>query len=595
MWLARAAVMVLAGVLRFVGIGFGPGTPWARPDEEIFAVVALRLFSDPSPHSAETGWPELWFRAHYFVQAVLRAVWNASYGQDPNLGCAMIVDPSAMIVPVRAFTAALSVGTVWLVMRLARRVGPRSLSPNEREAISLASGLFYAVNVLVMRDAHFAVSDQVLLFFLVWMFLAAARGLDEGRIADFASCGLALGFAIGTKWTGLTFGIVPVIALGMRFRRFGASPSNAAAVIVGTLATCGAFLITNPSFLTSAQPFVDGIAGQMMRYDPNAPQAFTIYERAPIEFGLTRHLRVSLPFAFGWPLTIVGVLGTLASLLPGPRKWRPATVLLAFFTVFFHVGIVGRTTMYFARYSLPIHPGMAIAAGLAVVLGARRFAAWRARDRKAIPQLATRTALAITLLLALEPTWRSIELDWFLCLPETRDLALRYVHTLAGNAPVDVSGNYARVYGLPPRLLESCEEVLPAPLQHWVMRLGTYVDPGSLASSRPGSWPVVATAGIMGPLHSPTYSRSAEWLLLTMPYLPCDQPVNEYAVVHPPACYTELQRFEPVGIACDAQWDDQDHFYAPLWGYTSAALLSDAGSARIGPLVIVYHDDCHTR
>jgi hypothetical protein len=80
-----------------------------------------------------------------------------------------------------------------------------------------------------------------------------------------------------------------------------------------------------------------------------------------------------------------------------------------------------------------------------------------------------------------------------------------------------------------------------------------------------------------------------------MPYLPCDQPVNEYAVVRPPSCFTELRRFEPVGIACDAQWDDQDHFYAPLWGYTSDALFSGSGSARIGPLVIVYHDDCHAR
>ena len=587
--LARAGVLTLAGLLRFVGIGFAPGTPWGRPDEEIFATVALRLFSDPSPHTAETGWPELWFRAHYYVQAVLRAIWSARYGGDPNLGCVLTVDPSSMIEPVRAFTAALSVGTVWLVMRLARRVGPRSLSEGEREAVSLVAGLFYSVNVLVMRDAHFAVSDQALLFFLVWMFLAAARGLDEGHIRDFAACGLALGFAIGTKWTGLTFGIVPVIALGMRIRRFGASPSNAAAIIVGTLATAGAFLITNPTFLQSAQPFLDGISGQMLRYDPNAPQAFTIYQRAPMELGLTRHLRVSIPFAFGWPLTIVAVLGTFACLIPWRRtKQRPVTWLLAFFTVFFHVGIVGRTTMYFARYSLPEHPGLAVFGALAVVMTAKWIA-----ERWQRP-IAMRLAMAITALLALEPTWRSIELDWFLCLPETRDLALRYVHQLAGDQNVDVSGNYARVYGQPPRFLEACEEILPPPMRRWVMRLGTYPDSGSLASGRPGSWPVIGETGMMGPLHRPTYTRSAEWLLLTMPYLPCDQPVNEYAVVRPPSCFTELRRFEPVGIACDAQWDDQDHFYAPLWGYTSDALFSGSGRARIGPLVIVYHDDCHS-
>lgn len=585
--------MALATVLRFFGIGFAPTTPWARPDEEIFATVALRLFSDPSPHSAETGWPELWFRAHYWVQVFLRWLWSVRYGVDPNMGCEMVVDPAAMMVPVRIVTAAISVGTVWLVMRIARRVGPRTLSQREREAISLLAGLFYAVNVLAMRDSHFAVSDQALIFFLAWMFLAAARGLEEGKLIDFASCGLALGFAIGTKWTGLTFGLIPVLALGMRFKRFGASPTNVAALLAGTATTIAAFLITNPSFLVSAQPFLDGIAGQGLRYDPSAPQVFTIYERAPIEIGLSRHLRVSLPFAFGWPLALVAVSGTLASTLQWPWRMRPVTWLMAFFTVFFYVAIVGRTTMYYARYSLPMHPGLAVSAALAVVLAVKWAAEMRARRTPGARTPVLPIVFALAALLTIEPTFRSFEYDYFLSRPETRDLALRYVHHLVGDARVDVSGNYARVYGVPPRLLEGCEEALPPPLRRWVMRLGTAPDPGSLASGRPGSWPLVADAAIMQTLHRPTYSRTENLLLLTMPYLPCDQPVNEYAVVHPPACFTEIQRFEPVGIACDATFDDQDHIYAPLWGWTSEALFAGSDAPRIGPLVIVYRDDCH--
>lgn len=590
--LGRAAVVALAALLRFVGIGFAPSTPWGRPDEEIFADVALRLFSTPNPHTAETGWPELWFRAHYYVQALLRAIWSVRYGVDPNLGCVLALDPSRMIIPVRIVTAALSVGTVWLVMRLGRRVGPRWLSPGQREAISLIAGLFYAVDVLVMRDAHFAVSDQVLLFFLVWMFLAAARGMEEGRLVDFASCGLALGFAIGTKWTGLAFGIVPVIALGIRFRRFGAHPTNIAALLAGTAATIFAFVVTNPTFLTSSQPFLDGIAGQMLRYDPNAPQAFTIYERAPIEFGISRHLRVSLPFAFGYALTLVGVLGTLGSLTVWRKRARPATLLIAFFTLFFHVVVVGRTTMYFARYSLPIHPGMAISAALAVVMFAERFGAWRVRRGSKTPALAMRSAFALAGLLALEPTFRSIELDYYLTFPETRELAMRFVHAHAGTAPVDVSGNYARPYGVPPRLLDRCEEALPPPMRRWVMRLGTVPDPASVVGSRPGSWPAVGDAAIMETLHRPVFHRTSDWLVVAMPYLPCEQAVNQYAVMMPPACYTEVARFEPTGIGCDAVYDDQDHIYSPLWGWEWSALLPGEGEARIGPRVLVFHDDC---
>jgi hypothetical protein len=582
--LARLGILALATVLRFVGIGFAPSTPWGRPDEEIFATVALRLFTDASPHTAETGWPELWFRAHHLVQVVMRAIWHAETGVDPSLGCLMTVDWARTILPMRVVTAALSVGTVWLVMALAHRVGPRTLTPRQRDAISLAAGLFYAVNVLAMRDAHFAVSDQPLLFFLVWMLLAAARGVEEGKLIDFASCGVALGLAIGTKWTGLTFGVVPVLALAMRFRRFGASPTNVAALLVGTGATIAAFLVTNPTFLTSAQPFLDGIAGQALRYDPNAPRAFTIYRDAPIELGLTRHLRVSVPFAYGWPLTIVAILGTLSAVVPR-KHVRPATFLVAFFTLFFHVAIVGRTTMYFVRYSLPIHPGLAITAALFVVLGAERIAAWRA-----IPP--RRVALGLVAVLAIEPTLRAIELDAFLTRPETRDVAMRYVHELAGDAPVDVSGNYARLYAVPPRLLAGCEAALPPSMRRWVMRLGTYPDPGTQPSGSPAFWAQTADQAIVQTLHRPTFTRTSEHLLVTMPYLPCEQPVNEYAVAYPPSCYTELRRFDPVGIACDATWDDQDHLYAPLWGWTSEAIFAGADQPRIGPRVIVYRDDC---
>lgn len=589
---ARAAVLALAAVLRFVGIGFAPSTPWGRPDEEIFADVALRLFSTADPHSAETGWPELWFRAHYWVQAAMRAIWSARYGADPNLGCVLVVDPSRMIVPVRIVTATLSVGTVWLVMRLARRVGPRWLSPTQNEAISLLAGLFYAVDVLVMRDAHFAVSDQVLLFFLVWMFLAAARGLEEGRLVDFASCGLALGFAIGTKWTGLAFGIVPVVALVARFRRFGAHPTNVAALLAGTGATVFAFLVTNPTFITSAQPFLDGIAGQMLRYDPNAPQVFTIFERAPIELGLTRHLRVSIPFGFGYPLTLVGVLGTLASVTIWRKRARPATWLVAFFTLFFHVVVVGRTTMYFARYSLPVHPGLAVSAALAVVMFAERVAAWRARSPEALRPLAMRVTLGLAALLALEPTYRSIELDYFLTFPETRELAMRFIREHAGDAPVDVSGNYSRPYAVPPRLLDRCEQALPEPMRRWRMRLGTVPDPAGVVGTRPASWPGEADAAIMNTLHRPIFHRSAEWLIVTVPYLPCDQPTNPYGVMEIPACMTQVAEFVPTGVRCDAVFDDQDHIYTPLWGWEWSALLPSAGEARIGPRVRVYHDDC---
>jgi hypothetical protein len=226
------------------------------------------------------------------------------------------------------------------------------------------------------------------------------------------------------------------------------------------------------------------------------------------------------------------------------------------------------------------------------VMFADRLATWRTRLPEASRALAMRGTLALAGLLAFEPTFRAIELDYYLTFPETRELAMRFVRAHAGDAPVDVSGNYSRPYAVPPRLLDRWEEELPEPMRRWRMRLGTAPDPSHVVGTRPGSWPGEADAAIMETLHRPVYHRSADWLVVAMPYLPCDQPVNRYAVMLPPACYTQVAHFEPTGIGCDAVYDDQDHIYSPLWGWEWSALRPAYDEARIGPRVLVFHDDC---
>jgi hypothetical protein len=593
--LPEILVVSFATIVRFVGIGFSPSTPWGRPDEEIFQNVAMRLFSSDDPGAAATGWPEGWFRVHHLVQAALRALWSAEYGTDVHMGCALTMAPARMLLPVRVLSALLSIGTVVLVMRLARRIGPRSLGPDQRRAISIVAGLFFAVDVASVRDAHFAVSDQPLMFLFTWMMLAIARGMDRGRLVDFLSCGIAVGLAIGTKWTGLTFAIIPVLALAWRFRLDGMSPSNFSALLLGVGGALAAFLLTNPSFVHGPQPFLDGIASQTMRYDPNMPAAYTIFAEAPIELGLTRHLRVSLPFALGWPIVLLAIGGTLMCVGPWARRGGAPTFLVGFWSMFFHVVIAGRTTMYFARYSLPIHPTLCVAAAVALVLGTEalvdRFRKRRpmtAIDPERVREVALLGAIA---LVALEPTLRSIEIVSAMHTPETRERAAAYVHAHVGDAPIDITGGYSAMYGVPPRTAEACTEMLPPGFAPWVIRWGNATDPFRSVSAPPGTWSVLSEQTMFGP-HRPSAQRNSEWMLVTDPYQPCGRPFARFTSYDPPACYTEVQRWEPEGIDCDAMWDDQDHFYAPLWGFSRPWWTSADGS-RIGPRVILYRNECH--
>ncbi len=591
--LAYVAIIALAGCLRFVGLGFGQSAPWGRPDEEIFTQIGMRLFgSDPNPHVAEGGWPELGFRAHHWVQRLLLAYWEHHYGRDISLGCVFALDASQLLLPLRVCAAALATATVALVMRLGFLASPRTFSPAERHAVALAGGLFYCVNVLVARDAHFAVSDQPLLFFMTWMFIAAVRGIERGWLVDFFCCGVALGLAIACKWTGLPFALVPVIALGIRIKRHGADPRNAAALLLGLTGAVGAFVLTNPTVLDAPSTFLEGVTSVLVRYDPNAPRSFSIYTQAPIELGITRHARVSFPFALGWPLTIVAALGALACMGIGIRKRAPSTFLMGFWTVFFWAAIVGRTTLYFARYSLPAHATACVGAAILVVLGAR----WLGRRfEKTGPDIARRgwIAATFTILLALEPTARSIHMTSMLARPDTRDRATAWLRAHAHDAPIDMLGGYSRPLGLDDAVADACEARLPPGFAPPALRLAGAADSTRLVTDRPASWhPLAADLVYWGLLHNVSYV-SARWVLVAQPWLPCGQLVNRFAAYDPPAsCYREVRRFEPEGVACDATWDDQDHFYAALWGFEPFWTPSSPEAAQYGPSIVVYERTC---
>jgi hypothetical protein len=577
-----------------VGLDFGGSAPWGRPDEEIFAQIGMRLFgADPNPHVAEGGWPELWFRAHHWVQILLRAYWNAHYGRDVPLGCVFALHANALLVPLRYCAAAFATATVALVMRLGFLATPRTFSAGERHAVAISAGLFYCVDVLASRDAHFAVSDQPLLFFMTWMFIAAVRGLERGWLVDFFTCGVALGLAIACKWTGLPFALVPVIALGVRIKRHGAEPRNAAALMLGIAGAVGAFILTNPTVLDVPNTFLEGATSVALRYDPNAPRAFSIYTDVPIEFGITRHARVTFPFSFGWPLTIVAALGALGCIGIGIRKRAPSTFLMGFWTIFFWAAIVGRTTLYFARYALPAHPTACVGAGILIVLVAR----WASRKlfETSQPDFVRRAqiAAALTLLLAVEPTIRSIEMTSILSRPDTRERATTWLRAHAHDVPVDVLGGYSRPIALDDRVADACESLLPPGFAPAALRLQGAPDTSRLATTSPGSWhPFAADLVYWGLLHNAPYV-SAHWVMVAQPWLPCGQPVNRFAAYDPPAdCYREAARFEPEGVECDAMWDDQDHFYAPLWGFTRFGTPSSPEAAQIGPSIVIYERTC---
>ena len=123
LWLGLILVGGLA--LRLWGIGFAPGTPVGRPDEEIFSVEALAMFTRPCNRLA-TGWPDGYFMVWHALLWLQRAWFRLRHGGevDVNLGCLVAVNPLALYLPARVLSALLGTATAWIVGRTAAALAP---------------------------------------------------------------------------------------------------------------------------------------------------------------------------------------------------------------------------------------------------------------------------------------------------------------------------------------------------------------------------------------------------------------------------------------------------------------------------------------
>ena len=196
--------LLLAGIvavglgLRLWGIGFAGGTTVGRPDEEIFSVEALAMFVRPYGRLS-TGWPDLAFKLWHAVLWVERAWYHLRYGEgaEVNLGCLLAVNPIALFLPVRVVFAILGAATAWIVGRLAAEI-----VPERAESAGLWATALYALNYLVGRDGHFAVSDALLCFEIAVTLLCCARVATRGSWWLVAA-GFCAGTAVSTKYSAL--------------------------------------------------------------------------------------------------------------------------------------------------------------------------------------------------------------------------------------------------------------------------------------------------------------------------------------------------------------------------------------------------------
>jgi hypothetical protein len=496
---ALLAIGAVALAARLWGVGFGAMQPLARPDEEFFALRAMGLFSHPYD-ALTNGWPGGYSS---LLHAVLRLERIFSLG-DANLACALAVRPLSIFLPARVLSAVIGAASVFPVYGLARAWR------SERAGL-FAAGV-YAVNLLAVRDGHFAVTDAPLCFLLACCLWACAKNA-------LVAAGAFAGAAFGIKYSAAPLAVPCTICAILALRR---GEPLLRAVLLPALAALVAFLAVTPSVLRNPAAFWSGVQSHAARYGASS---------------LPFYLGTVLPAAFGWTGFGLGAAG-LAN-----RRALPAAAFALCV-----IAMLAPLQIPYARYASPLLPALAAGVGIAL---------------DALLQRNRIVAGALAAAALLPPALRTAQLDRLLSREDTRDLAAAWL--IREGRPVESLGGWARVHALERGAQDACAGALPPHLRVPVPTLaGTSRQWGELVGKGATGWEALGNA-----LVRPALDRAPEpdAELVVEARAPAD-----FVNLGPPAaidetCWPEQARFSPGAIGTRERFDA---FFVPLDSFSGA-------------------------
>jgi hypothetical protein len=460
-----AAILALGAILRFWTIGSGvPHTVGVDEPEILRRVVHMMKTGDLNPHFFDYGGLILYF---HLAVATGRFVLGAM-GGDPAFRSLDQIWEGPFYLWARYATAFVGTLIIYVVYRAGLRWGAR---------VALVAAMITAIHPNLVREAHFALTDTPLTFFVALALLLSLIASETGRVRWFAAAGAAAGLAAAIKYNG-------ALALAMPLAVAAVSPAVRLRVpaALGALgAAPAAFLIAAPYSLLALPEFLGAFAYLATSYNQSrAPSEvaglYVTYLRNGFGLGPGWHL-------FGWiglSVSLAGVVVLLGQLM-SPARRAAAAAVLAFSAVYFW--LISHQSLVYARYALPLLPMLALALAVgfwrltdAAAGIAGPTSAWRSRQslpaEAASAASAWRRRAAVIVLLAatVPPLWQSVSFDWNRRKIGTDETMARWLTEHL--SPED------------PILIETPTIVLPPPFQwdytHWLIDepLETYQERG---------------------------------------------------------------------------------------------------------------------
>ncbi len=383
-----AVALVCLGALILRLWGHTTGLPYVYNVDEAahFVPRAIGMFD----HSYDPGYfinpPALTYVLH--VAFWLR--WGGERTQE-----LYATDPGAVWGFARVVVALLATASVAALAWAGARLFDRR--------VALVAAVLLAVAFLPAFYGRFALNDAPTLLPVALCLGGIAGILRHSRPRDYVLAGLALGAAVACKYTAgiWLLGILVAAWLGPLDRR---QTLRHLVLMAGLMVL--AFLVLNPYALLGFDDFRQGLSDQREASSEVGGKLGLARTH-----GVTYYLE-SLTWGFGWVPLVAAVGGGLALIR---RDRRTAAVVLVPILLFaLYMGSQGR---FFARWLLPIYPGLALLAAWGAVRGLEWLVA-RRRLRVALWVPAVVAAVALGAQGAVYGVHNAVAL----ARPDTRDI-----------------------------------------------------------------------------------------------------------------------------------------------------------------------------
>lgn len=375
-WLAFAAIVLCAAVLRFWALDLGLPHLMTRPDEEVILFQAgapaegkfdLKYGIYPSAYIYLTWlWGEIGLRA-------LRLVGMFPSG---NYTTILLRHPAQMLLLDRGLSAVAGVLTVALLVVFARR--------NLGRCTALLAGALLATDFIHARDSHAAKPDVLMSLGVVAAIGCMAPLARRATWQRGALVGAVIGLAMGMKYPAVLLLLPAYVAAVMGSDARGWRRIVPGSAIAAGVAAAVSFLATSPDLFFNPETrnkvlsivvLVFPQAFPQVADTGGVPKGMVDIPTAPSFWaGYLYHANFSLRYGMG----LLPTLLTPLALVWGVVSRKPIAVLSVVCAVSYFL-VVGASPALLARYMTPIVPLLLLLIAGMTVAAARLLGAAQAR------------------------------------------------------------------------------------------------------------------------------------------------------------------------------------------------------------------------